>query len=181
MNMSYIQKLQLYFCSRPSKNLDAARDIKVTYPHNILQRGASSSGTFSRKSTSTSTDTQWISSPRPRRTSSSGATSGGRRKKRSCAPSIKEKRHLTLWDRLPFQLASLSPGSLWSNCSPTVLDPAQYCNVPAHLFVQFVQWYFIITITSVLQERIFDGLEVIRLACYHCLDKHPCLSAKKNE
>ncbi|XP_057353282.1 lysocardiolipin acyltransferase 1 isoform X4 [Manis pentadactyla] len=45
-----------------------------------------------------------------------------------------------------------------------------------------VRWYFIITIVIfVLQERIFGGLEIIELACYHFLHKRPHLNAKKNE
>lgn len=63
---------------------------------------------------------------------------------------------------------------LFSYCT----GPCSVLQLPAHLFVQFVQWYFII-ITSVLQERIFDGLEVIRLACYHFLDKQPRLGDKE--
>ncbi|XP_015991561.1 lysocardiolipin acyltransferase 1 [Rousettus aegyptiacus] len=45
-----------------------------------------------------------------------------------------------------------------------------------------IRWYFIITIVIyVLQERIFGGLEIIELACYRFLHKHPHLIAKKNE
>lgn len=45
-----------------------------------------------------------------------------------------------------------------------------------------VRWYFIITIVIfVLQERIFGGLEIIELACYHFLHKRPHLNAKKTE
>ncbi|GAB1301315.1 Lysocardiolipin acyltransferase 1 [Apodemus speciosus] len=45
-----------------------------------------------------------------------------------------------------------------------------------------VRWYFIISIVFfVLQERIFGGLEIIELACYRFLHKHPHLNSKKNE
>ncbi|XP_026969268.1 lysocardiolipin acyltransferase 1 isoform X4 [Sagmatias obliquidens] len=92
----------------------------TTFPR---QRGTSSLGTFPRRSTSTSTDTQWTPSQHPRRTSSSGAASGGKRRRRGCAPSIKGRRTFTLRGRLSFHLASLSSGSVWSNCSPYCTGP----------------------------------------------------------
>lgn len=77
-----------------------------------------------------STDTQWISLPTSKEDLQLWCQKWWEEKKREAVLLLlRRKRHLALWDRLPFRLASLSPGSLRSNCSaPTVLDPAQYCS-----------------------------------------------------
>lgn len=96
----------------------------TTFPR---RRSTSSSGTFPRRSISTSIGTPWTHSPSPRRTSSSGATSGGRRKKRGCAPSIKGRRIFPSRGRRSFLLASQSLESWWPNFSPSSTGP---CSAP---------------------------------------------------